>query len=286
MSQNESDYGIGTPAVRTPMVLAYDIECTGNLGYTYGIWDTNMHKVLEEPILLSFSYAWVDVQKLLTDPEYMPKIKCRTIAQTDTYALDPKNDKLLTAELYELFQQTDVTLGHNSRQFDDKMSNMFFIKHRMRPVVPHQQLDTKIIAKQIMRLPSYSLNYISQFLNQGRKTEITHADLWFPIICGGVEGLKAAKKMAIYNIQDTKLTIEDFRILFPWYKSPIGLLRLANLELACPHCLNSDYHAEGTRPSKTGRYQRYQCNVDGCMGWFSDRTAIKKKDGDIAPAVV
>ncbi len=283
MKQNESDYGVDTLAVRLPMVLAYDIECTGLLGYTYGVWEANMHKVIEQPILLSFSYAWVDVTKL-ADPDYMPKIKCRTIAQTDTYKLDPKNDKLLVNELYELFSQADVTLGHNSKQFDDKMANMFFIKHRMNPVVPHLQLDTKIMAKQIMRLPSYSLNFLSEFLGHGEKETSDHSEHWFPIICGGKEGVKHAKKMGIYNNQDVRLTIMDFKTLHPWYRSPINFVRLANLEYACPHCLGSNYHNEGTRPTKTGRYQRYKC--DDCFGWFSERTAIKKKDGDIQPAFV
>lgn len=269
-------------AVKLPKVLAYDIECTGLLGYSYGVWDTNIHKVLEQPILLSFSYAWVDVTKL-ADPDYMPKIKCVTIAQTITYGVDPKNDKLLVEQLYQLFTEADVTLGHNSKAFDDKMANMFFIKHRMKPVVPHQQLDTKIIAKQIMRLPSYSLNFLSDFLGKGRKTETTHADLWWDIITGGPAGKKAAKKMAIYNNQDVKLTIDDFKELYPWYKSPVNLLRIANLEYACPHCLDSNYHREGTRATKTQRYARYKC--DNCQGWFSDLSAIKKNEGDIKPAV-
>jgi len=285
MSEKDSERGIDTLQVREPNLLAYDIECTGLLGYSYGVWETNIHKVIEQPILLSFSYAWVDPSRL-SDPKYEPKVHCRTIAQMETYSWDPKDDTLLVKELYQLFTKTDITLGHNSKQFDDKMANMFFIKHKLKPVVPHQQLDTKLIAKQIMRLPSYSLNYLSDFLGKGRKTETTHADLWWDIICGGAAGLKAAKKMAIYNNQDVKLTIDDFRVLFPWYRSPVSLLRIANLELACPYCLQSDYHEEGTRATKTGRYQRYQCNVEGCYGWFSERSAIKKKDGDIPPAFV
>tara|TARA_B100001245_G_C22889885_1_gene428475 strand:- start:250 stop:1107 length:858 start_codon:yes stop_codon:yes gene_type:complete len=284
MDKNESDYSMNTVPIRKPMVLAYDIECTGLLGYSYGIWDTHVHRVIEQPILLSFSYAWVDVTRI-ADPEYTPSIKCRTIAKTDTYSVNPKDDRLLVGELYELFSGADVTLGHNSKQFDDKMSNMFFIKHKMKPVVPHLQLDTKIIAKQVMRLPSYSLNYLSEFLGHGEKETSNHSEHWFPIISGGEEGVKHAKKMATYNNQDVRLTIKDFRTLYPWYKSPISLLRLANLEFACPYCLQSDYHSEGTRPSKTGRYRRYQCNVDGCHGWFSERTAIKKKEGDISPAI-
>lgn len=277
MSESESDYGVGLVQQREPKLLAYDIECTGLLGYSYGMWETNIHKVIEQPVLLSFSYAWYVVGK-------KPRIVCRTLADTATYKLEPKNDKLLTLELYELFKSTDVTIGHNSKQFDDKMANMFFLKHGLRPVLPHQQLDTKLMAKQIARFPSNSLNNLSDFFGIGAKTATTHADLWWDSLCGGVAGKKAMKKMATYNNQDVKLTLEIFEILYPWYRSSVSLIRIANIEFACDACFSTDYHGEGTRPSKTGRYQRYQCN--DCGHWFSDRTAMKLKDGDIRPAVV
>lgn len=278
MSQNEADYGIGLAEPRESKLLAYDIECTGVLGYSYGVWDTNIHKVVEQPILLSFSYAWYTIGK-------KPKIVCRTLADMDTYKVNPKDDSLLVKELWDLFNQTDVTIGHNSKQFDDKMANFFFLKHRLSPVVPHQQLDTKLMAKQIMRSPSNSLNYLSDFFNLGQKTETSHAQLWWDMICGGEAGVKAAKKMAIYNNQDVKLTIDNFEILNPWYRSSVSLLRISNLEFACPHCLQSKYHNEGTRTTKTGRYQRYKCDNPECNGWFTANNAIKKKDGDIKPAV-
>lgn len=284
MKQNDADYGIGLLETKQPMLLAYDIECTGVLGYSYGVWDTNIHKVIEQPILLSFSYAWIDINRI-TDPEYEPEIFCRTLADMDTYAVNPKDDRLLTIELHALFQQTDVTIGHNSKQFDDKMSNMFFLKHRLAPVVPHQQLDTKLMAKQIARFPSNSLNYLSDFFGLGQKTETTHADLWWDILCGGADGYRASMKMAIYNNQDVKLTFDNFRILYPWYRSPVNLVRLANLEYACPHCLQSNYHNEGTRATKTQRYQRFKCDNENCNGWFSELSAIKKADGDVKPAV-
>lgn len=277
MVQTEADYGIGLLEPREPKLLVYDIECTGILGYGYGVWETNIHKVVEQPILLSFSYAWYT-------PGGKSKIICRTLADTDSYNLDPKNDSLLVRELWRIFNETDVTIGHNSKAFDDKVANMFFLKHGLTPPAPHLQLDTKLMAKQVARFPSNSLKNLGGFFNIGDKTETTHADLWWDSINGGQSGRKAMKKMAIYNNQDVNLTIQLYEILKPWYRTPVNFARLANVELACPSCLKSDYHQEGTRPTKTGRYQRFQCN--NCFHWFSDRSAIKEKDGDIKPAFV
>ena len=282
MNQNDAEYGIGLIEEKKVVYFAYDIECTGMLGYSYSMWDANIHKVVEYPILLSFSYAEYEVGKEYG--ENGPKVKCRTIADTDTYSVDPKNDKLLVMELWELMRKAETTLGHNSKAFDDKMSRMFFMKHGLKAIAPTQQLDTKVMAKQAGKFVSNSLNNLSDFFGIGQKTTTTHADLWWDIINGGKEGKKAAKKMATYNNQDVKLTIKLFEILRPWAKNNVNAARLANKEFACPHCLSDDYHAEGTRSSKTGRYQRYQCNNEKCFGWFSERTAIKKKDGDIQPA--
>lgn len=275
MKETETDFGIGLLEPRTPKLLVYDIECTGILGYGYGIWETNIHKVVEQPILLSFSYAWYEAGK-------KPRIICRTLAHTDTYEVDPKNDALLTKELWKLFNETDVTIGHNSKAFDDKVSNMFFLKHGLKPPMPHQQLDTKVMAKQIARFPSNSLNNLGDFFGIGNKTETTHADLWWDSINGGAVGRKAMKKMATYNNQDVNLTIQLYELLRPWYRSPVNLARIANLELACDACLASDYQFRGTRPTKTSRYRRFSCN--NCGHWFSELTAIKVKDGDIKPA--
>jgi hypothetical protein len=270
MIETEASEEVGLLESREPKLLAYDIECTGILGYGYGIWETNIHKVVEQPILLSFSYAWYE------GVDMEPKIKCRTLADMSTYESNPKDDYKLVVELWELFNETDVTIGHNSRAFDDKVANMFFLKHGLTPPAPHQQLDTKLMAKQVARFPSNSLNNLSEFFDIGKKTETTHADLWWASINGGKEGRKAMKKMAIYNIQDVNMTIKLYEILKPWYRTSVNLARVANVTMACPSCLGYNYHQEGTRATKTGRYHRYQCN--DCFHWFSDRSAIRESD--------
>lgn len=263
--------------IRKPNILAYDIECTGILGYAYGIYETNIHKIVEQPILLSFSYAWyIDGKK--------PKIVCRTLADTDTYNVDPKNDQLLVKELWTLFNAADVTLGHNSRSFDDKVANMFFLKHRLPPTPPHKQLDTKVMSGSIGRFPSKSLNNLSDFFGLGQKTETTHADLWWASITGGKEGRKAMKKMAAYNNQDVVLTVKLYEILRPYFKNHPVLSRISGEEGACPRCGSYDFRLRAYRTSNTSRYHQYSCNA--CLGFFSDRKAITEKQGDIKPLFV
>jgi len=263
--------------IRKPKILAYDIECTGLLGYSYGTYQVNVHKIIEQPILLSFSYAWYENGK-------KPKIKCRTLADTSTYKKEPKNDALLAKELWDLFEEADVTLGHNSKSFDDKMSNMFFLKNSLPPVPPHKQLDTMRMAQSIGRWPSKSLNNLSDFFGIGSKTTTTHADLWWDSINGGKEGQKAMKKMAAYNNQDVVLTIKLYEILRPYYRNHPVLSRISGEWDACPKCDSYDYRIKSYRTTNVSRYHQYVCS--SCNGYFSDRKAITEKEGDIKPSFV
>lgn len=269
-----NEHGEYTQEIRNPKILVYDIECTGILGYAYGTHDTSIHKIIEQPILLSFSYAWYE-------PGKRPKIICRTLADMDTYDVDPKNDRLLTKELWELIDEAQVLIGHNSKSFDDKMANMFFLKHRLGPTSPYKQIDTKLMASSIGRFPSKSLNNLSDFFGNGQKTETTHADLWWDSINGGAAGRKAMKKMATYNNQDVKLTIDLYEILRPHFRRHPILSRLSGDSDACPRCGSHDYRVRAYRSTDVSMYHQFSCNE--CGGYFSDRKSITEKDGDEKP---
>lgn len=260
--------------VRKPKILAYDIECTGTLGYAYGTYKTNVHKIVEQPILLSFSYAWYENGK-------KPQIKCVTLADSPTYKKNPKDDKYVTEKLHELFDQADITLGHNSKSFDDKMSNMFFLKHMLPPVKPHKQLDTMRMARSIGRWPSTSLNNLSDFFGIGGKTAETHASLWWDSINGGPDGLKAMKKMKKYNNQDVVLTVKLYEILRPYYRAHPSMSRITGIIDACDRCGSFNYRTKAYRKTNVMKYRQYVCN--DCGGYFNGRKAIKESEGDVRP---
>lgn len=260
---------------RKAKILIYDIECTGHLGYSYGLWDTQIHKVIEYPIMLSFSYCWYDGSK-----KNKQKIINRGLDDMGTFKLDPKNDKLLAKELWQLFNEADITLGHNSYQFDDRMARMFFLKHDLTPPSPAKSIDTKRAAKSIGRFGSNSLNYLSEFFGFGQKEKITHADLWWDCLLGDK---KSWSLMKIYNEQDVVLTVKLYEKLRPWITNHPNMARLTNRPDSCPKCGSHKLQQRGRRYTNVTQYFRYQCQ--DCKGWCSGRQSFRK-DEDIKPEFV
>lgn len=259
---------------RKAELLIYDIECTGHLGYSYGLWDTNIHKVIEYPILLSFSYTWYE-------PGKKPVIVNRALCDYDTFKVDRKNDKLITKELWDLFNRADITLGHNSNQFDDKMARMFFLKHNLPPTSPTKSVDTKRAAKAIGRFGSNSLNSLSDFFGFGQKSQISHADLWWDCLLGNK---KAWKLMKTYNEQDVALTIKLYEKLRPWITNHPNMARLTNKPESCPKCGADDkWESAGWRTTNVTRFRRYRCRE--CGGYASQRRGADQME-DVKPTYV
>lgn len=259
---------------RKPKILIYDIECTGHLGYSYGLWDTNIHKIIEYPILLSFSYTWYEEGK-------KPVFVNRGLIDYDTFKVDPKNDYLITKELWALFNEADITLGHNSNRFDDKMSRMFFLKHSLTPPSPTKSIDTMRAAKAVGRFGSNSLNSLSDFFGLGQKSQTTHASLWWDCLQGDK---KSWKKMKSYNCQDVALTVKLYEKLRPWMLNHPNISRLSNKSEACPKCgVEDKMQSRGYRMTNVGKFRRYQCQA--CAGWCARRTQVDK-DSDIKPSFV
>lgn len=258
---------------RKAKILIYDIECTGTLGYAYGMWDTTIHKVIEQPILLSFSYCWYEDGK-------KPKIINRGLIDYGTFKHNHKDDKALAKDLWNLFNEADITLGHNSKSFDDKMARMFFLKHDFTPPSPHKSIDTKLMAKQVGRFGSNSLNNLSDFFGFGQKSETTHASLWWDCLQGKQ---KSWNLMKTYNQQDVALTVKLYEKLRPWINNHPNLARLEGRPDGCPRCSSPRLHQRGKRYTNVSVYFRYQCQ--DCNGWCAGRQAFRK-DEDVKPTYV
>lgn len=245
-------------------ILIYDIETTGYLGYSYGVYDTNLYKIIEQPIMLSFSYTWYT-------PGKKGKIINRGLIDTSTFTSNPKDDKELVQELWSLFNEADIILGHNSFQFDDKMARMFFLKHGLEPTSPAKSVDTKKAAKAIGRFGSNSLNNLSEFFGFGHKEQIGHADLWWDCLLGDK---KAWKLMKQYNEQDVSLTVKLYEKLRPWMTNHPSLSVLNDNPDTCPKCGGPNIKPNGGYfITKTGKRKRYKCN--DCGGWSSGRLVLK-----------
>ena len=266
-----------------PRIVSFDIEVSPALGYFYPpTWETGILKVKNRQVLMSFAWGVVgETVKRRIDGEIrtVPKVKSLSLADTDTFKVDPHNDKLLSIKLHEVLSSADIILGQNSDQFDIKMANYFFIMNGLEPIPPAKYMDTKKIAKRYFRFLNNTLDNLGEELGVGKKTKTKVGDLWED--CFINNDVKAYKKLKIYNEQDVVVTTGIYLKMRPFMHSHPSLSRISGEWDSCPRCGSYSYRVKAYRSTDTSRYRQYQCNE--CHGFFSDRKAMTESQGDVKP---
>lgn len=239
---------------REAKVLFYDEEVSPSLGYYYGGYDVTPILEVEGPILLSISWKWLGEKKV------------HSLTLEDCRLVDPHDDKVLVKKLWDLLDECQVACGHNSRKFDDKMANHFFIKHNMTPPSPYKEVDTLQIARKYFKFNRNNLDYLDKFLGGKGKTQTTYADVWKDLLDGDKKARKhASVLMKKYNEGDVLALERIYNKLLPWADNHPNMALLTGQECICPRCGNStDFKVKAYR--RTGVQVngiQYQCKHCG-----------------------
>lgn len=249
---------------KKPRVLFYDIENTPLVSYTWGIWEQDVVEVKEEWYILSFAYKWLGEDKtyVCSLPDYK------------LYKKDPKNDKELMRELWTLFNEADIVIGHNSNAHDDKKSNARFIQHGFMPPKPYQTIDTLKIARKYFKFDSNKLDRLGQYFNLGRKVSHEGFSLWLGCMSGNK---KAWKKMCEYNKQDVVLLEKIYLKMLPYMTNHPSMATLQESATGCPNCGSEKIQKRGyvltKGQGKVIKRQRHQCQ--NCSSWFPGKRLDK-----------
>lgn len=269
---DENDY-----KEREPRILSFDLEVSPSVGWYYPpTWETNILKVEERQKLMSFAWQWINPDGTVTEPESV------CLADFTGYSQNMRNDVLITKELHNIMNNADAYLTQNGDNFDVKMANYFFLMNKFGPVREAKSIDTKKMAKRYFRFNNNTLNNIAQELGYEGKTEVKHADIWYECFVNG--DLEKWKLMKEYNENDVVQTTNIYLDMRPFARNHPNMARLAGMEYACPTCLSTEYTQDGFRHTSTGKFRRFICARPNCHRGFTERTAIKAKDGDIRPA--
>jgi len=163
--------------------------------------------------------------------------------------------------VHKLLDEADAVVHYNGSRFDIPVLNKDFLLSGMPPPSPAKQIDLLQVARRQFRFVSNKLDYVSQALGLGKKTDHEGHTLW--IKCMNNDR-KAWKTMQAYNMQDVVLLERVYNKFKAWIKShPNHNAYSANT--CCPNCGSSKLHARGTQRSRTAIYQRYQCQ--DCGSW-------------------
>lgn len=242
-------------------ILFYDIENTPLISYNWGIWEQDAIEVKEEWYILSFSYKWLGDKKthFCSLPDYK------------LYKKDPKNDRELMKTLWNLMNEADIVIGHNSIMFDNKKAFSRFIQHGFKAPKPFQNIDTLQVARKYFKFDSNKLDRLGQYFKLGRKVKHEGFSLWLGCMSGDK---KSWKKMGEYNKQDVILLEKIYLKMLPYVTKHPNIALLNEDLTGCHNCGSKSFQKRGFNLSKGTKCiikkQRYQCNK--CGAWFQGET--------------
>jgi len=238
-----------------PKILLWDLETSPAIVAAWGAYESNALWVKEYPRVITFSVKYLhgkQVTKCLADyPDHSPE----------------NDDKALIEELYGYLETADFVIAQNGDSFDMKVAKARFLKHKLPPLPPILSVDTKKIAKREFRLFSNKLDWMGDFLGNGRKQEHEGIGLWRK--CVEANDRKAWDRMKKYCARDVRLLETTYLAMRGWDRLHPNMNVIFNREEGCAKCGSTNIHHRGYRYTPTGRQRRFQCQ--DCKGYSTGK---------------
>lgn len=180
-------------------ILFFDLETSAALVYAFGrhkqyINQDAVHT--EGGKVLVAGYRWLG--------------EAKSTVLYNKSEIRASQDYLLCSMLWDLFNESDVVIAHNAKQFDVKMLEVRCLANGLPPLPTVQVIDTLEIAKKKFRFPSNKLDSLAAYLGVGRKVTHSGIDLWVKVQQGDE---KALGDMVEYCEGDVDLLVEVFLAL-------------------------------------------------------------------------
>lgn len=244
-----------------PRVLLYDLETSPCIGFTWGKWEQDVIQFISERQIISASWKWLGEKRVhvLALPDF------------PGYKKNPKDNGALIKKLHELFEEADVTVGHNVIEFDDKVANTDFLLHGLKPPPPHKNVDTLRVLRSKFALSSNKLDDAGARLGLGRKVKHPGFDMWLGCLNGDP---KSWAKLRKYNKGDVVLLEKLYLMIRPWMVNHPSMIPTDRSVMACPRCESKNLQSRGWSRTVSGDRQRFQCQ--DCGAWPSG-VLVKKE---------
>jgi hypothetical protein len=239
--------------------LLIDIETAPSLGWVWQKWEANVIDFKKDWYILSFAYKWLDDKK----------VTAVSLEDSPSYKKGSEDDKWLVKQLWQILDQADIIIGHNSDAFDLPKINTRFLTHGMQPPSPYRTVDTLKIARKVFRFDSNKLDDLGRYLGIGRKLPHTGFHLWQNCMKGDPA---AWKLMRAYNSHDVELLEEVYFIMRPWDRNHPQVNQGLTVNEACPTCGSTKIQKRGFSYTLLRKKQRYTCL--SCRRWF-EGSAVK-----------
>lgn len=233
-----------------PKVLLFDLETAYAIAkiWRLGKQYVGEDQLVEEPSLIAFAAKW------LGSPEN--EVMYFDVRNQRNY----RDDKRLCRYLVKLFDQADVVLTQNGKNFDEPLFKWRLAVNDLPNPSPCQHMDTKRMADQL-GCPSSRLAYLTKKLNKKYK-KLDHEafsgrKMWDE--CLDNRNMKAWAEMERYNRHDVLATEELYTILAPRTKSGVNLNVYRDRADGCPSCGSGRLNSKGYFYTNAGKYARWKC---------------------------
>lgn len=254
--------------MQRPKILTLDIETAPLEAWVWSLWKQNvgLNQIVTEWSLLSYAARWLGQKKV--------------IYKDNRDAADPRDDKQLLDELWELLNEADIVVAQNGKKFDLRKIKARFVMLGYRPFSPVRVIDTMLEARAAFAFTSSKLEWMSDKLTTAKKLKhekFPGFELWKECLSGNVAAWNEMRK---YNIQDIKATEELYLVIRPWIQGHPNITVYDDHEhQRCPCCGSDELEQDGFAYTQSGQYYRYHCNA--CGAWSRSRytmnTLAKRK---------
>lgn len=250
-----------------PRILVFDLETSHAVSATFG-----RHKVFlgqdniitEGGLIMCCGYRWVG--------EESPHI----IRMTDEEAIF-EDDSRVVAEIWELFEQADVVVAHNAKQFDVPMLRARVIGNNLPPLPTVKVIDTLIMAKKLFRFPNNKLDSLAAYFGFERKVYAGGINTWINFMRGDND---AIAHMVEYCLHDVNLCHDIYMKLRPFGHAGsdfnAGLYGDAD-SLTCPVCGSKNVDETG-RSVYTAVSEFKEIRCGDCGGVSRTRQSLNSRE--------
>lgn len=251
-----------------PKILIFDTETAAATALTFGRFKVN----LSQDNILD-NGGWI----LCSSWRWLGQSKTQSIYLTPKEVL-AKDDSRIVAKLFELYEEADAVLAHNSLGFDHKVVQARAIFNNFPPLPQVKVLDTLQLVRKYLKLPSNRLDAIGEFFGLGRKVSTGGISLWRKVQEGDVQ---AMKDMVTYCEQDVDLLYDIYlrtRQLGRAGSDFNAALYYDDDQTRCRVCGSTDVEHTGRNvTTSVSVFEEIRCNECGAVHRTRTTKASKEK---------
>lgn len=163
--------------------------------------------------------------------------------------------------IWDAFNEADITVGHNSKAFDEKHLNTGWRDLGMTPPSPSTPIDTLSAARARFGDESKTLDALCHRIGLTGKTDRFDVEV-ARAACAGDKA--AQRKIRAYNSGDIDATEALYVTLLPWIKAHRHIAPNAGTDKnLCPRCASDKIKRNGTWTVYVNTYAAYTCRDCG-----------------------